>query len=61
MNSVHAYIPNVTDRIVDPRPYETYEEMVKRLNHDHYATVIQRAFRHYQFRQMITRWLKECM
>ncbi|KAJ8724471.1 hypothetical protein PYW08_015945 [Mythimna loreyi] len=61
MNSVHAYIPNVTDRIVEPKPYETYEEMVKRLNHNHYASVIQRAFKHHRFRQMVKQWLKECM
>ncbi|XP_021196611.3 IQ and ubiquitin-like domain-containing protein [Helicoverpa armigera] len=60
MNSVHAYIPNVTDRIVVPKPYETYYEMVIRLNHNHYASIIQRAFRHHQYRQMVDRWLKEC-
>ncbi|XP_038220643.1 IQ and ubiquitin-like domain-containing protein [Zerene cesonia] len=61
MNTVHAYIPNVTDKILIPKPYETYEEMVARLNHNHYASVIQRAFRHHQFRQKVERWLKGCM
>ncbi|XP_063541661.1 IQ and ubiquitin-like domain-containing protein [Cydia strobilella] len=61
MNSTQAYIPNVTDRIVVPKHYETYEEMKARLNHDHYASVIQRAFRHQQFRQKVERWLKVCM
>ncbi|CAG9579827.1 unnamed protein product [Danaus chrysippus] len=61
MQTVHAYIPNVTDRIIVPKPYETYEEMIARLNHDHYAAVIQRAFKHYQFRQKVKRWLRECM
>ncbi|XP_022113571.2 IQ and ubiquitin-like domain-containing protein [Pieris rapae] len=61
MNTVHAYIPNVTDRIVVPGQYETYDEMIARLNHVHYATIIQRAFRHHQFRQKVHRWLKECM
>ncbi|XP_049871191.1 IQ and ubiquitin-like domain-containing protein [Pectinophora gossypiella] len=61
MNTVHAYIPNVTDRIVVPRPYETYQAMVIRLRHHHYASVIQRAFRHHQFRQKVERWLAVCM
>ncbi|KAJ0177765.1 hypothetical protein K1T71_006638 [Dendrolimus kikuchii] len=61
MYSVQAYIPNITDRIVVPKPYETYEQMIIRLNHNHYASVIQRAFRHYQFRQKVERWLKDCM
>ncbi|CAK1544004.1 unnamed protein product [Leptosia nina] len=60
MNTVHAYIPNVTDRIVVPGKYETYEEMIDRLNHNHYASIIQRAFRHHQFRQKVDRWLSEC-
>ncbi|CAH1635649.1 unnamed protein product [Spodoptera littoralis] len=60
MNSVHAYIPNVTDRIVVPKPYETYEEMVIRLNHGHYASIIQRAFKRHQFRQFVKKWLAEC-
>ncbi|CAG9787262.1 unnamed protein product [Diatraea saccharalis] len=60
MNSVHAYIPNVTDRIIVPKPYETYEEMVIRLNHNHYASIIQRAFRHHQFRQKVEKWLSDC-
>ncbi|KOB72643.1 Uncharacterized protein OBRU01_10848 [Operophtera brumata] len=61
MNSVQVFIPNVTDRIVAPKPYETYDEMIRRLNHNHYATIIQRAFRHHQFRQKIERWIKECL
>ncbi|XP_075976518.1 IQ motif and ubiquitin-like domain-containing protein [Anticarsia gemmatalis] len=61
MNCVHAYIPSVSDRIVVPQPYETYDEMIARLNHVHFATIIQRAFRHHQFRQKVSRWLKECM
>ncbi|XP_053605286.1 IQ motif and ubiquitin-like domain-containing protein [Plodia interpunctella] len=60
METVHAYIPSVTDKIVVPQPYETYEEMIIRLNHNHYATVIQRALRHHQFRQKVARWLAEC-
>ncbi|XP_026731334.1 IQ and ubiquitin-like domain-containing protein [Trichoplusia ni] len=60
MNNVHAYVPNVNDRIVIPKPYETYEEMIKRLNHDHYASIIQRAFRHHQYRQKVDKWLREC-
>ncbi|XP_072929230.1 IQ motif and ubiquitin-like domain-containing protein [Epargyreus clarus] len=61
MNTVQAYIPNVNDRIVIPKPYETYEEMIRRLNHDHYASIIQRAFKHHQFRQKVERWLKVCL
>ncbi|XP_050667058.1 IQ and ubiquitin-like domain-containing protein [Leptidea sinapis] len=61
MNTVQAYIPNVTDKIVIPKPYETYDEMITRLNHAHYATVIQRSFRHYQFRQKVHNWLNQCM
>ncbi|CAB3250663.1 unnamed protein product [Arctia plantaginis] len=61
MNCVHAYIPNVTDRIIVPKHYETYDEMIARLNHAHYASIIQRTFRHYQFRQKVAKWLKECM
>ncbi|GBP05599.1 IQ and ubiquitin-like domain-containing protein [Eumeta japonica] len=52
----NVFIPNVTDRIVAARPYETYEEMVKRLDYDHHANVIQRTFRHHRFRQMVDRW-----
>ncbi|KAI5646936.1 IQ and ubiquitin-like domain-containing protein [Phthorimaea operculella] len=61
MSCPQAYIPNVTDRVVVPKPYETYDEMIKRLNHNYYATVIQRAFRHHQFRQKVARWLAVCM
>ncbi|KAM3966971.1 IQ motif and ubiquitin-like domain-containing protein [Aphomia sociella] len=61
MNTVHVYIPNVTDKIIIPKPYETYEEMITRLNHNHYASVIQRAFRNYQFRQKVDKWVKVCM
>ncbi|XP_023943809.1 IQ and ubiquitin-like domain-containing protein [Bicyclus anynana] len=61
MNCVHAYIPNVSDRIIVPQPYETYEQMIARLNHNHYASIIQRAFRHHQFRQKVKKWLNECM
>lgn len=61
MNNPNVFIPNVTDRIVEPKQYETYEEMIERLNHNHYAAVIQHAFRHYQFRQKVARWLAECM
>ncbi|XP_052748703.1 LOW QUALITY PROTEIN: IQ and ubiquitin-like domain-containing protein [Galleria mellonella] len=61
MNTVHAYIPNVTDKIIIPKPYETYEKMIFRLNHNHYAVVIQRAFRHHQFRQKVKKWIRECM
>ncbi|XP_045449335.1 IQ and ubiquitin-like domain-containing protein [Melitaea cinxia] len=61
MTTVHAYIPNVTDRIIVPKPYETYDEMIARLNHKHYASIIQRAFRHHQFRQKVKKWLKLCM
>ncbi|XP_030025931.2 IQ and ubiquitin-like domain-containing protein [Manduca sexta] len=61
MNTVHAYIPNVTDVIIVPKPYETYEEMIRRLNHDHYASIIQRAFKHHQFRQKVEKWLKSCL
>lgn len=60
MNTIQAYIPNVTDKIVIPKPYETYEQMIIRLNHNHFASVIQRAFRHHQFRQKVDRWLREC-
>lgn len=60
MDCVNAYIPSITDKIVIPKPYETYEEMAKRLNHNHFATVIQQAFKHYQFRQKVYSWLKEC-
>lgn len=61
MSSVQVFIPNVTDKIVTPKPYETYEEMIRRLNHNHYAAIIQRSFRHHQFRQKVDRWIKECM
>ncbi|XP_011552961.3 IQ and ubiquitin-like domain-containing protein [Plutella xylostella] len=61
MGSVSVYIPTVTDRIVAPRPYETYDEMVQRLNHDHYATVIQRAYRNYVFRKKVANWIKLCL
>ncbi|CAH2040479.1 unnamed protein product, partial [Iphiclides podalirius] len=60
MNTEQIYIPNVTDKIVIPKQYETYEEMVKRLNHNHYASIIQRAFRHFQFRQKVHKWLQDC-
>ncbi|XP_063827117.1 IQ and ubiquitin-like domain-containing protein [Ostrinia nubilalis] len=60
MNTIHAYIPNVNDKIIVPQPYETYEQMIIRLNHNHFANVIQRAFRHHQFRQKVDRWLREC-
>ncbi|CAH2981761.1 unnamed protein product [Chilo suppressalis] len=60
MNTVHAYIPNVTDKIIIPKPYETYDQMVTRLNHNHFASIIQKAYRHHQFRQMVDRWLREC-
>ncbi|XP_028033352.1 IQ and ubiquitin-like domain-containing protein [Bombyx mandarina] len=60
MNCVKAYIPSVNDKIITPKPYETFEEMKRRLNHDHYASIIQRAFKHYQFRIKVERWLKEC-
>ncbi|CAK1579312.1 unnamed protein product [Parnassius mnemosyne] len=60
MTNDQVYIPNVTDKIITPNPYETYDEMLMRLNHSHYATVIQRAFRHYQFRQKVNNWLQEC-
>ncbi|XP_050348989.1 IQ and ubiquitin-like domain-containing protein [Nymphalis io] len=61
MNSVHAYIPSVADRIIVPKPYETYDAMIVRLNHNYYASIIQRAFRHYQFRQKVKKWLMTCM
>ncbi|XP_068626896.1 IQ motif and ubiquitin-like domain-containing protein [Battus philenor] len=60
MANERVYIPSVTDKIIVPKPYETYEEMVIRLNHNHYASVIQRSFRHHQFRQKVDRWLQEC-
>lgn len=61
MNNQNVFIPNVTDRIVVPKQYETYEEMIERLNYNHYAGVIQRVFRHHQFREKVARWLAECM
>ncbi|XP_013139424.1 PREDICTED: IQ and ubiquitin-like domain-containing protein [Papilio polytes] len=60
MATEKVYIPSVTDKIIIPKRYETYEEKIARLNHKHYATIIQRAFRHHQFRQKVERWLKEC-
>ncbi|KAL4711437.1 hypothetical protein ACJJTC_016191 [Scirpophaga incertulas] len=60
MNTVQAYIPNVNDKIIIPKPYETYDQMIIRLNHNHFASIIQRCFRHYQFRQNVARWLREC-
>ncbi|XP_059053454.1 IQ and ubiquitin-like domain-containing protein [Achroia grisella] len=61
MNTAQAYIPNVTDTIIIPKPYETYEQMIFRLKHNHYAAIIQRAFRRYQFREKCRRWIHECM
>ncbi|XP_041988820.1 IQ and ubiquitin-like domain-containing protein [Aricia agestis] len=61
MDCVHAYIPNVTDRILVPRPYEPYDEKMAHLNLKHYATVIQRAFRRHRFRQKVKEWLEECL
>ncbi|XP_026485283.2 IQ and ubiquitin-like domain-containing protein [Vanessa tameamea] len=61
MNTVHAYIPSVADRIIVPKPYETYDAMIARLNHNFYASIIQRAFRRHQFRQKVKNWLMICM
>lgn len=51
-----CHIPNVTDTFVTASTYETYEEKVKRLNLDHHARVIQRAYRLYK----LLKCIREC-
>lgn len=47
------YIPSTTDVIIYARKYETYAEMVKRINKIGKIKLIQRNFRRYMWQKLI--------
>ncbi|XP_046601968.1 IQ and ubiquitin-like domain-containing protein [Neodiprion lecontei] len=50
-----CYVPNVSDKYVGPKPYETYDEMQSKLDIEGKATMIQKYYRAYR----IARFIKE--
>ncbi|XP_055586692.1 IQ and ubiquitin-like domain-containing protein [Uranotaenia lowii] len=48
-----TFATRFTDRVLQPGPYETYEEMSKRINFVGKVTMIQRNFRRYRWQKLI--------
>lgn len=46
-------VPSVSDYTIVPRPYETYDEMVRRINKLGKIVLIQRNFRRYLLQKLI--------
>ncbi|XP_055593135.1 IQ and ubiquitin-like domain-containing protein [Uranotaenia lowii] len=48
-----TFATRLTDRVIQPGPYETYEEMSKRINFVGKVTMIQRNLRRYRWQELI--------
>ncbi|XP_055617119.1 IQ and ubiquitin-like domain-containing protein [Toxorhynchites rutilus septentrionalis] len=49
----HSYSSKYTDKVIEPKSYESYEEMTKRIDLIGKVTLIQRNFRRYMWQKLI--------